>query len=151
VSGETNEDEVSALVRNVPSVRVIRSVPDVAELYGLADCFVSASRAEGLPYAIGEAMAAGLPVITSDLPQIAAVYGPAGPGVLTFRGGDPRALATAMGRILALPRGQREALGKRNAAFVQEHLSLQNWTERMIGVYRSVLETNGGRGSSSRA
>jgi len=139
VSGESNESEVTALVGGAPAVRVIHAVPDVAELYGLADCFVSASRAEGLPYAIGEAMAAGLPVLTSDLGQVVAVYGQAGDGVLRFRSGDARDLAAGMRRVLALSREERQRLGTANGAFIREHLSVSRWSEEMIAVYRSIL------------
>ncbi|HII40167.1 MAG TPA: glycosyltransferase family 4 protein [Thermoplasmata archaeon] len=141
VRGETNEAEVLGMVRSAPSVRVIPGVPDVAELYGLADCFVSASRAEGLPYAVGEAMAADLPVITSDLAQVVAVYGRAGAGVLTFRSGDAKDLAAAMARLLATSPEDRVRLGRANGAFIREGLSLRRWSEEMIAVYRSVLGT----------
>ncbi len=139
VRGETNEAEVARLVGDVPSVRVVPGAADVSELYGLADCFVSASRAEGLPYAVGEAMAAGLPVITSDLAQVVAVYGRAGAGVLPFRSGDARDLAPALRRLLAMPGEERARLGRANAAYVRENLSLQHWSEEMLGVYRSLL------------
>lgn len=143
VRGETNEAEVVRLVGPVASVRVIPSVTDVAELYGQADCFVSASRAEGLPYAVGEAMAAELPVITSDLAQVVGVYGRAGAGVIPFRTGDAHDLAAAMRRVMGWSREDRARQGQSNGRFIRENLSLRKWSEDMIAVYRSVLGSDG--------
>lgn len=41
----------------------------VAEYLSAADCFISASDSEGLPNAVLEALACGVPVILSDIPQ----------------------------------------------------------------------------------
>ncbi len=139
VSGESNRAEVARLVGPAPEVQVIPPVSNIAELYGAADCFVSASRAEGLPYAIGEAMASGLPIITSDLSQVMSVYATAGEGVLAFPSGDAKALARAMARLMSLSPQDRARIGAANALFVRDHLSLHAWTETMMGVYRSVL------------
>ena len=40
---------------------------DVAQLYKAADCFIHPSKREGLPVAVMEAMASGLPVIASKI------------------------------------------------------------------------------------
>jgi glycosyltransferase involved in cell wall biosynthesis len=139
VSGEANAAELQEIVGRVPAVHVIPPMPDVADLYGLADCFVSASRAEGLPYAVGEAMASELPVISSDLPQVVAFYAPAGEGLLTFKSGDSVDLAQAMTRVLEMGPDRRREAGRSNAAFVRGTLSLDRWSSGVLEVYRSVL------------
>jgi glycosyltransferase involved in cell wall biosynthesis len=44
-------------------------VIDVDEYLEAADCFVSASLSEGLPNSVIEALAWGLPIILSDIPE----------------------------------------------------------------------------------
>jgi len=122
-----------------PFLQVLQPVDDVRELYGLADCFVLASRAEGLPYAIGEAMASGLPVISSNLPQVVETFGPTGRGLLSFMTGDAEDLAAAMVQILSMTPEERRHLGIQNAAYVRDHLSLDHWVEDILSVYQSVL------------
>jgi glycosyltransferase involved in cell wall biosynthesis len=49
-------------------VRFLGGLKDVSSVLAASDCFVHASRSEGLSNAILEAMAAGLPVVASDIP-----------------------------------------------------------------------------------
>ncbi len=137
---------LAKLVHETGNVRIVLPVEDVADLYGLSDCFVCASRAEGLPYAIGEAMAAELPVISSDLPQIIDSYGGAGDGFIPFKTGRPEALAAAMARIASMTSDERRRTGARNGSFVRAHMSLDRWTERILAVYQTLgvfAETSG--------
>ena len=77
-------------------------------VYRAADALVLPSRAEGMPRTVIEAMASGLPVVASDLEQVAPVVERAGvavpvgdvegfaaglDGVLEGDHGDPRAVA----------------------------------------------------------
>jgi glycosyltransferase involved in cell wall biosynthesis len=139
VGREDNLESLRETVSNVSYLQVVRPVEDVRDLYGVADCFVSASRVEGLPYAIGEAMASGLPVISSDLPQVIETYGLAGRGLVPFRTGDAEDLAAAMARVLSLPVEERRHLGRQNATFARNHLSVDRWAEGIIAVYRSIM------------
>jgi glycosyltransferase involved in cell wall biosynthesis len=127
------------MLADIPSLQVVPPVQDVRELYGLADCFVLASRTEGLPYAIGEAMASELPVITSNLPQVIETFGPAGRGLISFKTGDAEDLVAAMLQVLSMPPEGRRHLGIQNAAYVRDHLSIDRWTDEILAVYRSVL------------
>ncbi|MBT5492747.1 glycosyltransferase [bacterium] len=52
------------------SIYLLGPRSDIPELLLASDIFIFPSRWEGLPYALLEAMAASLPVIVSDLPQI---------------------------------------------------------------------------------
>lgn len=45
------------------------SVDNVSEYLSIADVYISASRSEGLPNGVMEAMAMGVPVLLSDIPQ----------------------------------------------------------------------------------
>jgi glycosyltransferase involved in cell wall biosynthesis len=74
---------------------------DVPELLGDADLFVfSTTRQEGLGIVLLEAMAAGVPVIASDVPACRELLAGGGRGRLVAPG-DPAALAQALGDSLA--------------------------------------------------
>ena len=81
-------------------VKFIGYCDDVVPFLALSDIFVLPSLAEGLPGALIEAMAAGLPCIASDIPgnRELVLNGQTG---LTFRGGDAVALAEAILRLLS--------------------------------------------------
>ena len=86
-------------------------VEDVAARLANAQAFVLATRAEGLPIAVLEAMRAGLPVIASDVGAIGEAIGEAG---WLVPAGEATALATALGEAIVGPkaRGDRGALGR---------------------------------------
>lgn len=87
-----------------------------------------------------EAMAAGTPVVASDLDAFRRVLD--GAGVL-FPAGDSRALAAALGTLLDDPR-QRAALATRAARVVAGY----DWpvvARRVLEVYASAIEATGGR------
>ncbi len=75
---------------------------DVLPWYCLADVAVLASFREGLPLAPLEAMAAGIPVVVSDLPGCLEEVEHERTG-LVFPVGDAAALAAAIGRLLDDP------------------------------------------------
>jgi glycosyltransferase involved in cell wall biosynthesis len=92
-------------------LRVAGPVDDVAGLLGAVDFCVHSSRSEGCPNAVLEAMAAGKPVIASDIPGVREAVGPDGSSLL-FPAGDAGALADRICGILADP-GESRALAGR--------------------------------------
>jgi glycosyltransferase involved in cell wall biosynthesis len=105
-------------------------------LYAAADVFVSPSRAEGMPFAMLEALASGVPVAASDIPG-QAVMG-RGLGACRLTPLDPIALAAAIGALL--DRGPAEAA--RDAAAARERvraqLDLEPWAERLAALYERL-------------
>ncbi|MCF2529731.1 glycosyltransferase [Yinghuangia soli] len=109
---------------------------DVPELLPAFDVFALGSRQEGLPVALMEAMATGLPVVVTDvggMPEIVTdgVEGRVVPA------GDPAALAAAFAEAAADP-ARRRAWGKA-ARLRSETFDVAGAQARIEDVYREVL------------
>jgi glycosyltransferase involved in cell wall biosynthesis len=130
--GELREP-VEQIARESPgAVRLLGHREDVARLMAAADLFVLSSRHEGLPYALLEAMAAGLPCVVSDYPGAVEVVGDA---ALLVPPGDAEGFAHAMGRLVA-DGSLRAALGERARRRVENRFSL----EQMLAGTRQIYE-----------
>jgi glycosyltransferase involved in cell wall biosynthesis len=91
-------------------------------LYRESDILVLASHSEGYPRVIAEARAHGLPVITSNIPNIAAIL-KHGEGALLVPPGNPEALATTIEQLLKdEPLWQR--LRANGYAYAREYFSV---------------------------
>jgi glycosyltransferase involved in cell wall biosynthesis len=98
-------------------IAMLGAVPSesVAELYVQADLFVLASRFEGYGMALADAIAYGLPVVTTTAGAIPETV-PSGAGLLVPPD-DPAALALALRRLIGDPvERDRFAAGARTAA-----------------------------------
>lgn len=91
------------------------SDPDLAAVLATATTLVVPSRAEGFGLPVLEAMAAGVPVVHTDVPALVEVAGGAG---VVVPGGDPEPLAAALAKVAGDPRLRAElvALGRVRAA-----------------------------------
>jgi len=67
VGGGVLEAELRRAAHGDPRIRFTGHVDDVAPYLQAADFFVSASRSEGMPSAVLEAIACGLPLVLSDI------------------------------------------------------------------------------------
>ncbi len=112
-------------------------VSDAAWLFAAADVFVSASRHEGQPAAVGEALACGVPVVMSDIAGTASWA--QAPNVLTFPSEDSRALVARLDELLADPFAKRAQAGERSRRWAREHSGVDAWCARLCGLYRSLL------------
>jgi glycosyltransferase involved in cell wall biosynthesis len=80
-------------------VRILGFVDDVSGLLGACDLAVFSSQREGSPNAVLEAMAAGLPVVATDIPGIRMVLGEDHPGLVA-----PRDAASLAERVVTMIR-----------------------------------------------
>lgn len=99
---------VDAGLRDVVHLLGLRT--DVARLVRGADVAVLSSVTEGLPNALGEAMASGVTCVSTDVGDCATLIGPTGTVVPAS---DPEALAQALAGVCALTSVQRRDLGAR--------------------------------------
>ncbi len=121
VGGGELAGKVAAQVRDTPGVRVVLAGQrgNVLELLPAFDVFVLPSRYEGLPTAVVEAMACGIPVVATAVNAVGDVVVPGETGLLVPPG-RPGLMADAVGFLLDSPEvaagmaaAARARLGKR--------------------------------------
>jgi glycosyltransferase involved in cell wall biosynthesis len=111
---------------------------DLAPALSAADAFLFPSRTEGLPNAVLQAMAFGLPVVGSDIPALRELSGDE-ERLLLIKGHDAETYAAALRRVHDDER-LRQALGHRAAAWAGPRLDPVNTVRATIAVYKLVLE-----------
>lgn len=107
---------------------------DVPEVLKACDIYVHPTNSDGFGIATCEAMAAGLPVVVSDVPGMAEVVAGAG---LVFPVADDAALATQVNALLTSPDRcqQMSEAGKKRA----QHFSIDRIVDEYVSLYRSLL------------
>ena len=118
------------------SVAFLGARSDVADLHEASDVFVLASRREGLPGSLIEAMAAETPAVVADLPMVREV---AGPGeALIVDAGDPRALASAVVRAVCDADESATMARRARRRFLAE-FTIEKSADRMLAFYERAL------------
>lgn len=108
-------------------------VADPSGLLNALDVLVcSSAYGEGFPNVLGEAMACGVPCVTTDVGDAAMIVADTGRVVAT---GDWRALAREVGALLELDPAARAELGARARARVQRNFSLPGVARRFEELY----------------
>lgn len=116
---------------------------DVPAILQGCDLLVRPSLLEGMPLAILEAMACGLPVVATPISGSAELVRDGENGLLV-RPADPGALAGAILRLME-NEALREAQGRRGRWLVEHGYSWDSVAERTLAVYRELVpaETEG--------
>lgn len=99
-----------------------------------ATIFVLPSFVEGMPMALLEAMALGLPVIATPVGGVPEIVTHQVDGLLVPPG-DVDALAAAIARLMSEP-ALRERLGRAARETAAQRFSLDSAVERLLGIYR---------------
>jgi glycosyltransferase involved in cell wall biosynthesis len=110
---------------------------DVPELLAASDVFVLFSRSEGLPMSILEAMAAGLPVVASNVGGVPELVADGETGLLVPPG-DPQALAAALRRLVE-NEDLRRRLGARGRERAKELFDLPRFRQAHVALYERLL------------
>lgn len=108
---------------------------DIPRLTAALDVATCCSYSEGFPNVIGEAMACGVPCVTTDIGDCAALVGDSGIVVPTR---DPDALAQAWQHLVDLPVMQRIALGRAARVRVGERFDIGAITRRYEALYAEL-------------
>jgi glycosyltransferase involved in cell wall biosynthesis len=115
-------------------------VPDVRDRLAAADVFVLPSRGDNAPMSILEAMACGLPVISTRVGGIPELVTDGETGLLVAPD-DPASLATAI-ETLAADAELRTVLGARGAARVSEEFSIESAVQATVDVYEGLCASS---------
>jgi glycosyltransferase involved in cell wall biosynthesis len=144
-------------VERVPGVYVYHNMqpntPQLLTLYHTSDLFVLPSLGECFGIATVEAMAAGLPVIASDVGGTADIIQPGRNGLIV-PSDDVRALEAAISAILD-DDNRRDAMGRQSRLLAEECFDLQRNARKTLGYLKQIadrrhmVEQVAGAGSSS--
>jgi glycosyltransferase involved in cell wall biosynthesis len=109
---------------------------DMAELLaGLDVLVVSSAWGEAFPIVLGEAMASGVPCVTTDVGDSAWIVGDIG---VVVPARDPGALAEGMARLITMGLECRKTLGARGRARVKANFELSDIIQKYYGLYREI-------------
>jgi len=114
-------------------VRFVGAIREPERIYGAFDIFAMSSDTEQMPYALLEAMAAGLAVASTDVGDIAAIL-PAANRELVLGRREAAALAQVLG-LLADDPARRTALGEDNRAHVRATYDLDLMLRRYDALF----------------
>jgi glycosyltransferase involved in cell wall biosynthesis len=118
-------------------VRLLGLRRDMPALFDAADGFVSSSAWEGMPLAVGEAMAMEKTVVATDAGGTRELVGDAGSIV---QAGDSNALAAAMLDLMRWPAETRQNHGRAARVRIVRHFSMDARADAWEALYRNVVE-----------
>lgn len=107
---------------NNPSVQWLGLRHDIVQLLDAADAYVLSSAWEGMPLALGEAMAMEKPVVATDAGGVRELVGEAG---IVVPRSDSEALANAMLKVMAMNEWQRKVMSRSARARISQQFSMQ--------------------------
>jgi glycosyltransferase involved in cell wall biosynthesis len=132
-------EELAAGLGVADRVRFLGFREDVGSLYAAADVVALSSTVEGTPVTLIEALAAGRPVVSTDIDGVADVV--QGDGLLVPLGDDV-ALADAMHQ-LAGDAALRKTFGTRGAERVRREYAVERLIDDVDRLYRRLLAARG--------
>lgn len=115
-------------------VHFLGNVTNIPQLYSSVSCAILSTYYEGMPLSIIEAMAAGAPVIASDVPGVTELV--QGAGILVPPA-DDKALAEAISHLLDNPE-QRERLISADLEHAS-HYNIENTAKEYITLYNNLI------------
>lgn len=142
VAGRTgNEsDELQRILARMPEtaerVRLLGHRSDVAEILAAGDVFVFPSLFEGMPGAVIEAMASGLPIVASDIEPVREVVD-IGTNALLVPSRDASALADAVRELLD-DHSRVNAMGRHSREIFEERFTIERSVHGFLDLYRQV-------------
>jgi len=120
-------------------VRLHQPVIDEAKLacFRNADVFVYPSYSEGLPIAVIEAMASGLPIVASNVGGLPDLVREGENGFIVDPG-SPDQLAIGLQKVIA-DRELRHSMGKSSCEFANEHYDIEQHVVKLVEIYEKSI------------
>ena len=145
------EDDLKAYAASLgiaDRVRMLGWRRDLPTIYAATDVFLLTSRNEGTPVALIEAMASGVPGVSTAVGGVIDVIGSNDTG-RTAPFGDAGALASAVSELVSDPQLRAE-MGRRARARVLAHYDINRLVNDIATLYRELLTPPGGPGQENR-
>lgn len=122
-----------------PFIHIRPGVPgeEKIQLFRSADIFVYPSYHEGMPMAVIEAMACGLPIVATQVGGLPDLVCPGENGMLVPVG-QPDQLAKAICQLIANPQ-MRYSMQINSFRFAQGKFDIEKLVPRLLDIYQSVL------------
>jgi glycosyltransferase involved in cell wall biosynthesis len=117
------------------AVKFAGEIPDAARLFRAFDVYAAPSRKEGMPLAVLEAMALGLPVVASDIAAHRELLGDVCEGLVP---GTVDAFAARLGALLDDP-ATMQAWGAQNRTRARSEFAAAEMVTAMDALYRQAL------------
>lgn len=110
---------------------------DIPEILNACDLFALSSDWEGTPMAIMEAMASGLPIVSTAVGGVPELVQHSTTGLLTPKG-DERALSEALRQLVSDP-ALRQAMGNAARHFAIEHFDIRKTVDAYEQLYAQLI------------
>lgn len=121
-----------------PNVRLLGWLDDLSPLLAAADALVFPSQTEGTPNAVLQAMAAGVPILGSDIPSLRELAA-GGDRLRLVPGASPEVWSAELRRLRDDP-AERRRLGRAAAQWASESLDHDRLVSATIAVYRRAVQ-----------
>ena len=113
------------------------NITNVNEFLQAGDLYISASKSEGMPNGVLEAMACGLPILLSDIPQHLELLEVGGEYGLSYKQGDIEDFIKQFDRILQM---NLQHMGTIANSIVSHEFSAQQMSLRYQALYKKLIE-----------
>lgn len=139
---EQSNEELMNLLNTLgiaSAVHLLGQQENVCRLMAGMDVYCSASRSEGFPNTIAEALGCGVPCVVTDVGASATIVETNGV-VVPAENADE--LASAIRSMLEMSVSERQALGQRGQASVRNRYSIAACANRYRAIYEQLVESS---------